>query len=371
MKKLLAALLAVSLLLCGCSGKEEAPSAPAETAAASTSHTGEETTVPAETAAEESTADEETEPEVFRNPLTGQKLDAPMTTRVFGVSIGNTKESLPHYGVSMADVLFETYVNGLTTRRFALYSDISKVGSIGGVRSMRMPFTDMTQAYDAIAVYAAGSDEVLNDLSNSGIDGILATQWGEDYYYRDQTRLDSGYAYEHCLMVKGAELVAFAEKQGCDITQAADKDYGLRFAENAVPQGGEGAEVVTVGFCLSGSTKETVLTYLEEYGVYSLSQYGVECSDGYYYAMETFTNVFVLLCENVNHGQYHVATTIGEGDGYFACGGQLIPIRWHRADEDSPFTFTHTDGTQLLQGIGRSYIALAPIGSYVNCSAAG
>ena len=60
-----------------------------------------------------------------------------------------------------------------------------------------------------------------------------------------------------------------------------------------------------------------------------------------------------------------MVNTVGSGEGWFVCGGKMIPILWHRADNNSPFTFTHTDGTPLLQGIGTSYMALAPTGSYI------
>ena len=269
---------------------------------------------------------------------------------------------MPHYGVSRADIVFETFVNGLTTRRYAMFSNIAEVEAIGGSRSMRIPFTDLSLGYDTVAVYAGGSSQVIGDLNESGVDGIISQRWGTDYHWREE-----GKVYEHALMVRGDGLLAYAQEQGYRTTQDPDKDYGFRFTDNAAPAGGEPAEGITVGFVLSSRTKETALVYNDEYGAYTMSQYGLECFDGYYNVPETYKNIFVLFCENVNNGIYHVATTVGSGEGYFACDGRIVPIQWHRETNNDPFTFTLTDGSRLLQGVGSSYIALAPIGSYVEC----
>ena len=349
MKNYLALLLVFALLLTGC-GKAEPETEPTTE---STEVTTEPTTEPTEPP---------TEPKpVFRHPLTGEELEEPLTTRIFGVSIGNTQQAMPHYGVSKADILFETFVNGLTTRRFALYSNIAELEAIGGSRSLRIPFVDICVGYDAVAVYAGGSDPVINHLNACGVNGIISQRWGEDYHWREEGKI-----YEHALMVRGDGLVAYAEEQGYRLTLDENKDYGLRFAEDGTPEGGEDATSITVGFTLSGRIKDTVLTYDEGLGAYTMSQYGEECVDGYYDVPETYKNIFVLLCENVNQGVYHVATTVGSGEAYYACGGKIIPVTWSRADNASPFVFTLADGTQLEQGVGNSYMAIAPIGSYVN-----
>ena len=46
----------------------------------------------------------------------------------------------------------------------------------------------------------------------------------------------------------------------------------------------------------------------------------------------------------------------GGGDGYFACGGKLIPIRWQRDGVNSRFTYLLSDGTPLSLGRGTTYV---------------
>ena len=106
MKRLIALMLTLTLLLCGCGAKgepavTEAPAAVPETTAAPTAEpTTEPTTVPT------------TEPApVYVNPLNGEILDAPFTGRIFANTVSNLADNIPHVGVVKADILIECYVN--------------------------------------------------------------------------------------------------------------------------------------------------------------------------------------------------------------------------------------------------------------------
>ena len=56
-------------------------------------------------------------------------------------------------------------------------------------------------------------------------------------------------------------------------------------------------------------------------------------------------------------GRLKVRTT-GEGEGTLYRSGQCIPIRWSRADRNTPFTYTTADGQPLALGRGNSYVCL-------------
>ena len=358
MKKILILTIALSALLCGCGREAEIPVTTAPpTTEATEAPTTEPTTVPT------------TEPApVYTNPLTGAVVEEPFTRRVFGFTIGNTRDAFPHYGVSKADILFESFVNGLTTRRFAMYSDVRNVESVGGIRSMRIQWTDLCQGYDAVGVHAAGSGYVMGDMHSSGIDNIYAEQWDADFHYRDKDRMRKGYSMEHCLYVRGADLVSYAESQGIRVTQEPDRDYGMHFSETPATKDGEKADKMVITFKLSGRKKLTTMTYDPVSGSYGMSQYeDIPMTDGYYdNAPELSKNVFALMIPyHSESGIYHVAETVGEGEGYFACSGRMVPIKWHRDSNDSAFRFTLQDGTPLEQGIGNSYIAILPVDSEV------
>ena len=63
----------------------------------------------------------------------------------------------------------EMWVNGSIIRDLALYTDVSKAEAIGSVRSDRLMFNQIVKMYDAVLADAAGSDQVLNDAKNTGV----------------------------------------------------------------------------------------------------------------------------------------------------------------------------------------------------------
>ena len=300
---------------------------------------------------------------IYRNPLTGEELDAPYVGRVFAVTINNVSPALPHHGVSQADVYFEMFINDYCTRGLALYSNIADVESIGSIRSTRYNFTDLAMAYDLVVIHANASKQVLNDMYNSGVDNMSADG---TFGYRDRDRYNyQGYAWEHTLFVEGQDAVDAAVNRDIEVSKE-DVDYGMLFAEDGTPAGGETAAQINIVFNLYGNRKTTQMKYDAELGKYVYWQYGREMIDQNNDQKEAFENVIVILAPSWNEGVYHVADLYGSGEGYFACNGQIVPIQWTHENEEDPFTFTLTDGTPLTLGVGNSYIAIAPTTSEIS-----
>ena len=368
MKKLIALLLALSMLtLCGC-GSESVETDPSTEATTEATEEIPEATTEATEETTEAPTEETTEPAPqYRHPLTGEILEAPLTTRLLTASIGNTKEAMPTRGLSQADIVFEMYVNGLTTRLLGMFSNPTDVYAIGSIRSQRYHFTDISHSYDTIAISAGGSSKVMGDVNRTGIDYMNVDTSKSTYYaFRDTDRHESGYSWEHCLFAYGGGLYEYAESKDYRTELDQEKDYGMIWAEDKALTDGQTANTVTLTFRLSTSHKDSIFTYDAETGLYTFSQYGMEMIDGSNTKKLSFRNVFVLLAETkTDADHYHVSNILGSGDGYFACDGYMIPIQWHRATEDDTFTFTLTDGTPLEQGVGTSYIAIAPTQSEV------
>lgn len=300
---------------------------------------------------------------LYRNPLTGEPLNAPYLGRVFAVTINNVGAALPHRGVSQADVLFEIFVNDYCTRGLALFSNVEEVESIGAIRSTRYNFTDLAMAYDLILCHASASQAVLNDMYSMGVDQMNVDG---SIGYRDYDRYKT-YAWEHCLFVTGEDLIEAAQKRNYDLA-LENPDYGMIFAQDGTPVDGETATEVEIVFTLYGRYKTSKMMYDETTGKYNYHQFSREelMVDESNNQPEAFENVIVILAPTRNDGVYHVANLYGEGEGYYACGGKIVKIKWVHEEEYDPFTFFLEDGTPLVQGEGSSYIAIAPTGSPIN-----
>ena len=356
MKKLIALLLIASLILCGCGAST--PAATEATAAPTEAPATEATEAPTET------TEAPTEPPVvYRNPLNGEVLDEPYTGRIFAVTISNIRDALPHYGTMEADILMEMWVNGSIIRDLALYTDVSKAEAIGSVRSDRLMFNQIVKMYDAVLADAAGSDQVLNDAKNTGVNRMtIDTGDSTDYSYRAKDRVFTfkpESKYEHTLFAKGAGLLAFAQKKGFSVTQPADKDYNLHFTEDGTPDG-ETANSVNVTFTYRNNKKDTTMVYDESLGKYVYNQYGKVMVVGDTEDPECFTNVIIMLADITRGDVYYTANFTGGGTGYYANGGKIIPITWGCDGEESPFWFKTVDGQDLELGVGNTYMAIAP-----------
>ena len=351
MKRLFVLIFALCLVLCAC-GSEAAP----------TETSTETTAAPTETTAAPTT--EPTEPPVlYRNPLNGAPMDAPYTGRIVAVVINNLKGALPHHGVSEADIFYEVEVEGDITRCLMIYSELEGVGSIGPVRSTRTYFNNLALSYDAPLVHCGGSVRGRNGYADKNSGKIsdwehLNEQNNGSYFFRDMDRYQNqGYNWEHCLFTNGENLLKGMSDKG--YATDAQQDFGLQFADDVVPDGFV-ANQVTVKF---RNGKTTNFTYDSQTQLYKTEQYGSTYIDANTGEQVCFRNLMVLLTDQsfrkddeYTRAYYELE---GEGEGYLAVNGEIVKIKWSRADWDSPFVYTLEDGTPVTLGVGTTYIAVA------------
>lgn len=359
MKKWIALVTVLTVLLCGCGGsgsETTAPSAAPETteAPAATTEAPTETTAPPTEA-----------PPVDVNPLTGEELEEVSTNRVIAVMINNHSAALPQCGIGSADIIYEILAEGSTTRLMALFTDISDVGPIGPVRSLRPYYLNVMRGYGAMCTSAGGSDEadsMIYSLGYDRVNGIAGI--GSGYFYRDSWR-SSNKGYEHSLFITGPKLLEAAAAEGFSTTETEGRDYGLTFTGEAFTAG-ENVNKIVVHFYANGKT--TTLGYKEELGGYLAYQQNAYLIDGNTDEKLLFENVLVLKTSSTvidGKGRLRVETT-GEGRGWYARDGRLIEIIWSRENEDSPFTYTDTEGNPISFGVGKSYITFIPSDSPVD-----
>lgn len=349
MKRKLAWLLILTLLLSGCGDRQTAE----ETAAAVT-----ETTAATEPETEPTTVP--TEPPVYRNPLNGEVLDEPYTGRVFAHTITNTQDALPHVNAVKADILVEAYVSRGVVRCLGLYTNIGEVEAIGGTRSTRLLFNQIARIYDAVLIHGGGFGMVLEDADNKGLD-----HFNIDSLYRQADPLAQQVAYRdkqykryapNDLFGYGPGIVEYVQSQGVRMTQPEDKQYYMNFVDDATPADGEIADEITIYYGFN--TKNTVMKYNRATGKYEYNQYGKLMTDQITGEVEAFNNVLILDASVYENYIYTEANFQCGGTGYFACGGKLIPITWECERSRNPFRCMTLDGEPLNFNVGNTYMAI-------------
>lgn len=105
-----------------------------------------------------------------------------------------------HYGLGLADLVYEYIVDGFTITRLTAMYQGNSADRIGPVRSARMPNVWMTYMYDGVLACSGGSDEVRYllknevgfpyldaDIDDPRQDGTYFQSLGTDYRTRIQT----------------------------------------------------------------------------------------------------------------------------------------------------------------------------------------
>ncbi len=360
-RKLLWALIAaLGLLLCGMlifiltSG---APEIPPEASTGDTTETTQETTEETTQETTEETTEETQEKVIYRHPLTGQQLEQPWSGHLVAVMTNNIKYAMPQHGISQADIIYEMEEEGSITRNMAIFSDLSQVAAIGSIRSARTYFVSVAASFDAYLVHCGTSDHAFGGRYNQ--EGKKVPDWKDldqfynsKYFYRDSTRYENGYSWEHTLFTSGQLLQQALE--GKELSTPYDNGFGLQFEENVQLQG-EQAHNVVITF---KGGKTSTFTYDEKTGRYTRGQYGSESVDGNTNEEITVKNVIAIYTKQWSVSSGHqFYNTIGSGEGYAAINGTIVPILWSRETLDSPFTYTLADGSPLVLDVGNTYVA--------------
>ena len=355
MKRLLPVLICVFLLLSGCKDKTPDPTETSGTAG-STETTTEATTQP--------TTEATTEPALlYSHPLTGEAIAEPLTTRPAAVVINNISVAQPLHGIGAADFLFEHVAEGGggITRMLAIFTDLKAAGDIGSIRSARTYMIDLAKSFGAPVIHCGGSNFAYSEFSSSKWEHLDQIYNGS-YFYRSTDRKNAGYSSEHTLFAKGEKLMQGLLDKGFDMVNEDGTDLGLKFAEE-VSLNGKAAKEISFRF-YSKSGKSTIMTYDETAGVYygtqkwsSKKQAITDANTG---TNIPFRNVLILNAKTTTNGYRMFSELTGEGTGYFACGGEYVPIKWARKNPTDPFSYTLEDGTPITLGVGKTYVAILP-----------
>ena len=301
----------------------------------------------------------------FPNPLTGLELGSRelMTLRPISVMHNNNRGAMPLLGVSQADILYETLIEGGYTRIMGLYQNIDDVPLLGAVRSARTCYLETSLAYDAVLVHCGASYLAEKEFKKWKFDHIDGMALPEKYFWRDKDRRAAGYSLEHTLVSNGGLCRELFNQQERTEREEAHIAAGPQFTLEPDLPGGAPARDVTVTF---SGIKTTGFAYRPDAGLYAVHQYGEAMKDGAPGgAPVEVTNLIVIQTgiSEIGNKQGHMAIDLQSGGGgWYATGGRVIPIRWSRDGLRAPFAYTRQDGSPLRLACGRSYVCIVPMG---------
>ena len=315
---------------------------------------------------------EPTPPPYTPNPWTGEKMSEDFDTdmRAIAVMINNVSACRPQRGLTQANILYESKVEGGITRFMAIYEDYTKLdGDIGPVRSGRDQFLQWAMPYFALYCH----------IGRSGITQTYIDSF--DYNYLDidgQKRVFTyrrnrpGYALEHTAYTNTELLQTAIDKYEYDMerTYTSPVMNFVPYDENGGTRELSGQLVTDISIVHS-ETYRTYFSYDEETGLYMMSQYngkkGIreETIDENNGQQLGFENVFVAFADISKYpwpgdGPYdpnYQKVDLSYGAvGYYFSNGRVEQIRWFKGGASDVLRFTDMDENPLIVNCGKSYI---------------
>ena len=352
---LFCALLFLCLTACATAGDGPIPT-PEPTPTAAPTPTPEPTPEPTPTPTPEP---------VFYHPLTGVQVEEDLSAKKpVAIMMNNIEQALPQQGNSCADIIYEVLAEGGITRMVAVFLDARDAGTIASVRSARQYFWEIARGHDAVYIHAGGSPEFYDNKASSGaftVDGVRGTYSSPDagMFWRDYDRIPGKtYAMEHTLVTSGEAVTNMLNDTGL-LTHTEGYTYEMDFADDGTPAGGETANTITASF---SNYKSTTFRYDETDRVYKVEEFGGAYIDGNTNEQIAVTNVIVLQTSCRTYDDYgRIDVDLSSGEGWFACGGRIIPIKWEKGSPESQFRYFTGDGQPLTLGRGKSFVAIIPM----------
>ena len=369
MKKLLALLFAFMLIFTACGQSEDEPADVTDTPSTEQEQP-EEPNEPEKTEEPEEPEEPEVEPDLFVasgniNPLTGLCdgiSDEALTRKPVAIMVSNSYDSLPQWGITQPDIIYEMLAEGRITRLLAIFKDPSKIDHLASVRSARPYFIDMAQSYGAVYMHFGGSVPAYDAIKARGdliaLDGIRGG-WEGSLYHRDPDR-KKNIGYEHSVYTTGGDVEAALASLNKDLsqdTQPSAFNFSESLTKNSASEGTPMSKV-TVTF---SSRNMPWFEYNAENDTYLRYQYDDPHMDAWLDKQIEVKNLFVLRMPMRDLGgdlKLVEVDTTGTGEGYYFCGGKYVPITWQKDAYNAPITFYDANGSELSVARGQTFISV-------------
>ncbi len=291
---------------------------------------------------------------MYINPLTGIASESDIShTRPTAVIFNNKQKATPQRGIECADIIYEISAEGGITRLVGVFMDISGAEQLGSIRSIRPYFVDIVKCIDPVVIHAGGSDDAYVKLKSERITYIDGVNGSSQIFFRDAWR-KSNVGYEHSLMVDTSLVPTYLEKKKIKTQISEIPDLGLSFGDSSADNG-DAAKMLKVNL---SSSKTTSFRFSD--GLYHASQFGAIMTDETTGDQLAVKNVIIMKTKMKvidSEGRLAVTTT-GSGDGWYACGGHYVPIKWSRKSTTEPFKYTLSNDSEVTMGAGVTYVCV-------------
>ena len=331
----------------------------------------------ASSAASEEPAASSLLPAYDADPLTGEANRS--SGRLVGVMVNNISYSerqnaRPQRGLSSADLLIESKVEGGISRFCAVYRDADSIPEVGPMRSGRDQFLQLLMPWQALYYHDGESAPCTKFISVYNYSGLNI---GGKNYFNTPTHPHVAHrnsrgrnvAYEHTEFTSGTEVKQAAANAGIGLTYPYDATF-FRFAdyrtgaENAM-RGAASGKSVSIEH---SANYKTSFTYSLLSRSYKMQMYS-HAAGGYENTVDeltgkqlSFDNLLVCFAPIAAYpgdsGDVQQVDYAAGGEAYFFTRGSVQVGRWEKPSPEHPLKVYDDTGAEMLFNRGKTYLSI-------------
>lgn len=310
-----------------------------------------------------------------QNPINGElytqdELNKFINSRPISIVIDNQPLARPQSGLSKADIVYESLVEGGITRLLAIYwsKDVDKVGP---VRSARTYFADIANEYDSIfSHYGQASKDKDSYLTYRTISGDKIDM--NSYYSNFSTRnTECGVTFDSSLQALGISIEHTGFTSAEAIKKCIPSSYigkanikSWKFKNDELISKRPQSNQVKISFN-KNSDSDYVSTWLynkdtNSYKRFVNNQVTKDKLNQQDIEAKTIIIQRVKVAETLDSKNRIYNELIGEGTGQVVMDGKIKNIDWRRITTYDRTEFFEKNGTPLELNRGKIWVLIIP-----------
>ncbi|MFP4697608.1 MAG: DUF3048 domain-containing protein [Eubacteriales bacterium] len=293
------------------------------------------------------------------NPLTGLWIDEEVAKRrPVGIMISNIKVAQPQSGISQADIVYETLVEGGITRLFAIYQEFD-AEKIGPVRSARHYYLDYAFDHDAIFVHYGESPQAkvaFKELKTPNLSSYaLYSMW-----FKDSSRVAP-----HSTYTSYEGIINAWDKSGYRTNLKDQYEPKFQFSDEEISIE---TDIIANKVTLPFSHVNTYTSWFEfnnDIELYERVHMGGESHIDvennellkYKNIIVQYTDIWGIPGDTEGRLEQKLIST---GTGYYITNGKATEITWEKKSHYEPTKYYDKEGNEIQINKGKTWIAIFP-----------
>ncbi|MFH1457214.1 MAG: DUF3048 domain-containing protein [Patescibacteria group bacterium] len=294
----------------------------------------------------------------FKNKLTGLCVELEQDENVWPVAlmIDNNPDAWPQFGLSKADLVYSTLVEGGATRLMAVFTS-GEIAKIGPIRSARPYYLTWAKETDALYGHSGGSIESIQKIAEYKVLNLEeATSYGPNYFWRDNT---GGYFAPHNLFTSSSRLQK--AREDFDLT-GQNLIFSNWFFDNNFTIGQSIANEISIDYS-PGVLFDVFYKYSTSSETYLRFQNVAPHIDGLYNSHVETVNLiiqFVAIEKHLDAEDRLRIETTGNGIAFVFIDGKKITGVWQKDSVETRTKFYTESGENIIFKPGNVWIEIVP-----------